>query len=73
MLKHTRFVTNVTLGRLKAWHGKAVNFQPVTLYFKGIVDTITLSQIELTTDGTIPSPLAEKLLISSNKGSINQK
>ena len=73
ILEHITLVLNVDLSRLKTRHSKAVNFQPVTLYFKGIVDTITLSQSELTTDGTIPSSLADKLLISSNNGSINQK
>ena len=65
MLESRRFVPHVTLGRLKARDRKTVNFQPLTIFFEGIIGTTTLYQSELTPDGAVHSPMAEIELVSS--------
>ena len=59
MLERRKFVPHVTLGRLKAGHRKAVNFQPMPIFFEGEADAVTLNQSELTPDGAVHSALAE--------------
>ena len=67
MLERRRFVPHVTLGRLKARDGKAVNFQPSAIFLEGVVGAVTLYQSELTPEGAVHSPLAEIPLRSSTE------
>jgi 2'-5' RNA ligase len=57
-VERRRFVPHVTLGRLKSHSGKAVNFQPLTIFFEGEANAVTLYQSELTPNGAIYTALA---------------
>ena len=54
-----RFVPHVTLGRLKPYAGKSVDFQAHNILLAGVADTVTLFQSELTPNGAIYTTLAE--------------
>ena len=58
-VERRRFVPHVTLGRLKSHSGKAVNFQPLTIFFEGEANAVTLYQSQLTPDGAIHTALAD--------------
>ncbi len=58
-LERRRFVSHVTLGRLKQGAGKTVDFQARIILLSGIADSVTLFQSELTPDGAIHTALAE--------------
>ena len=53
------FVPHVTLGRLKLYAGKSVDFQTQNILFTGVADAVTLFQSELTPNGAIHTVLAE--------------
>ena len=57
-----RFVPHVTLGRLKPYAGKSVDFQAHNILLAGVADTVTLFQSELTSDGAIHTALVEVTL-----------
>ena len=58
-LERRRFAPHVTLGRLKPYAGKSVDFQAHNILLAGVADTVTLFQSELTLNGAIHTALAE--------------
>ena len=58
-LERRRFAPHVTLGRLKPYAGKSVDFQAHNILLAGVADTVTLFQSELTPNGAIHTTLAE--------------
>ena len=58
-IERRRFVPHVTLGRLKPFAGKSVDFQAHNILLAGIAETVTLFQSELTSDGAIHTALVE--------------
>ena len=58
-LERRRFAPHVTLGRLKPYAGKSVDFQAHNILLAGVADTVTLFQSELTPNGAIHTALAE--------------
>ena len=53
VLERRSFIPHVTLGFLKTLHGKAVDFQPLTLFLEGESGAITLYQSKLTPYGAL--------------------
>ena len=58
-LERRRFVSHVTLGRLKQGAGKTVDFQARIILLSGIADSVIMFQSELTPDRAIHKALAE--------------
>ena len=58
-LERRRFTPHVTLGRLKPYAGKSVDFQAHNILLAGVADTVTLFQSELTPNGAIHTALGE--------------
>ena len=65
VLERRRLIMHVTLGCLKMRHGKAVDFQPLTIFHEGEADAITLYRNKLTQYGTFHTPMVEMPLRSS--------
>lgn len=63
-----RFVPHVTLGRLKPYAGKSVDFQAHNILLAGVADTVTLFQSELTPNGAIHTALADIPLRTLTEG-----
>ena len=67
-LERRRFVPHVTLGRLKSYSGKSVDFKAYNILLDGIVDTVTLFHSELTPIGAIHTSLVEIPLRTLTEG-----
>ena len=65
VLESRRLIMYVTLGCLKMRYGKAIDFQPLTLFLEGKVGAITLYRNKLTLNGIFHTPMVEMPLRSS--------
>ncbi|MGY8700844.1 MAG: hypothetical protein ACKVJ3_06755 [bacterium] len=59
VLERRRFIPQVTLGCLKKRHGKAVDFQPLTIFLEGEAGAINLYRSKLTPYREFHTPMVE--------------
>ena len=61
VLERRSFIPHVTLGCPKKRHGKAVDFQPLTIFHEGETVAITLYRSKWTPDGVVHKSLVISL------------
>ena len=59
VLERRRLIMHVTLGFLKIVHGKAVDFQPLTIFLEGEASAINLYRSKLTPYREFHTPMVE--------------